>query len=88
MDSLISDLEKFKIETVITTIDLRSGISEDWLGKNFDRNTYNEFKKLNIDPFGENGEFHTFVVNSGLFERKLQYKLNGKKGQYISISAY
>lgn len=66
-EELITELEKRRIVSIITTIN-SSKISSQWLGKNFDRIAYNAFKKIAIDPFGENGEFHTTVISADYLE--------------------
>ena len=47
-------------------------LGENFIGRYLDREIVEEFKAKNICPCGENGEFHTFVVDGPLFERKIQ----------------
>ncbi|MDD5482258.1 MAG: diphthine--ammonia ligase [Kiritimatiellae bacterium] len=42
-----------------------------FLGRIIDRGIINEFLKIGIDPCGENGEYHTLVVDGPLFSRPL-----------------
>jgi uncharacterized protein (TIGR00290 family) len=45
---------------------------KDFVGRQVDKNLINELKERNICPCGENGEFHTFVVDGPLFKRRIQ----------------
>jgi diphthine-ammonia ligase len=47
-------------------------ISEDWIGRRVDRVFMDYLKTKKIDPCGENGEYHTLVVNGPLFKREIQ----------------
>ena len=83
-DIIMSEFENRNIEAIISVI--RSDkIPNNWLGKIFNRETYDNFKLLNIDPMGENGEFHTTVLNSDCFKRRLNYKILGKDSRQIFI---
>jgi uncharacterized protein (TIGR00290 family) len=59
-------------EAVVTSVDSQV------LGKAFAGRTYDEKFLLdlppNVDPCGENGEFHTFVYNGPLFSEKVHFK--------------
>jgi len=43
-----------------------------WLGRTLSIDMLAEFAQLDIDPCGENGEYHTVVTNSPLFRERLQ----------------
>ncbi len=47
-------------------------IEEEWLGRGVDRDFMNYLKSRNIDLCGENGEYHTLVVNGPLFKRRIE----------------
>jgi len=47
-------------------------IDKDWIGQRVDRKLLAYLKANNIDPCGENGEYHTLVVNGPLFKRKIE----------------
>ncbi len=47
-------------------------IDEGWIGKRVDRNFMEYLKAKNIDLCGENGEYHTLVVNGPLFKRRVE----------------
>ena len=75
-DKVICEYEERKIQSIITYIAKSSNIDiSEWLGKEYNREAYNYFKKLGIDPFGEYGEFHTTVVNADFFVHGLEYSL-------------
>ena len=43
----------------------------DFIARPVDNNLLNELKKRNICPCGENGEFHTFVLDAPFFKMKI-----------------
>ncbi|MBA7699145.1 hypothetical protein ES703_107831 [subsurface metagenome] len=47
-------------------------IDEEWVGRGVDRDFMNYLKSKDIDLCGENGEYHTLVVNGPLFKRKIE----------------
>ena len=53
-------------------------LGEEWLGQKVDKNLIEDFKERKIDPCGESGEYHTFVVDGPLFKRRLNI-LDGDK---------
>lgn len=66
------------LKTIITSVDTKY-LPANYLGAEYDK----EFIKNlpdNIDPCGENGEFHTFVYYAPLFHRRLEIEI-GKKGE-------
>ncbi len=44
---------------------------ESFLGREINYEIIDEFKKKNICPCGENGEFHTFVYDGPIFKKKI-----------------
>lgn len=62
-------------KAVITSVDSKV------LGKDFAGREYNEKflsdLPVNVDPCGENGEFHTFVYNGPIFLEKVGFKKGG-----------
>jgi len=47
-------------------------IDEEWVGRGVDVDFMNYLKSKNIDLCGENGEYHTLVVDGPLFKRKIE----------------
>ena len=46
--------------------------SKDFIGRVIDKDLIRELQMRNICPCGENGEFHTFVINGPMFKRKIE----------------
>ncbi|MFA5361849.1 MAG: diphthine--ammonia ligase [Candidatus Omnitrophota bacterium] len=46
----------------------------EFVGKVLDKDILNELKRRNICPCGENGEFHTFVVDGPLFQKRIKIR--------------
>lgn len=61
-----------KFKAVVTSVDCNS-LSEDYLCRTFDRSFLSHLP-VNIDPCGENGEFHTFVFDGPIFANPLAVK--------------
>jgi diphthine-ammonia ligase len=54
-------------------VSAKSGlIDEDWVGRRVDRAFMDYLKSKKIDLCGENGEYHTLVVNGPLFQRQIK----------------
>ena len=47
-------------------------LGKEFIGKPIDKDMVKEFKRRNVCPCGENGEFHTFVVDGPIFKRKVE----------------
>jgi len=47
-------------------------IDEDWVGRRVGRDFLHYLKAKDIDVCGENGEYHTLVVNGPLFKRRIE----------------
>ena len=62
------------IKAVITCVDTEK-LSRDYLGKILDKEMLQEFEDVGIDVCGENGEYHTMVIDAPMFKFPLQYKL-------------
>jgi uncharacterized protein (TIGR00290 family) len=48
-------------------------LGKDWIGKKLDSDFFRNLP-TGIDPFGENGEYHTFCFNGPLFLNPINYK--------------
>jgi uncharacterized protein (TIGR00290 family) len=59
----------FKAIVVSCKADL---FGKDFIGRCLDRDLVQELKVRNICPCGENGEFHTFVIDGPLFKRRIE----------------
>jgi uncharacterized protein (TIGR00290 family) len=47
---------------------------KEWLGRMFDRGFVADLCQEGIDPCGERGEFHTFVVDGPLFKERIEIR--------------
>jgi uncharacterized protein (TIGR00290 family) len=56
----------------------------DFLGKCIDKQLLEKIKATGADPCGENGEYHTFVVDGPLYHKPIAYQL----GQVIDLGNY
>ena len=63
------------IRTIIVSCQERMGI--DFLGKTLSLEMIPALEKLGVDPCGENGEFHTVVVDCPLFTRPMEIRPQG-----------
>jgi uncharacterized protein (TIGR00290 family) len=61
----------FKSEIISAKADL---FSEESMGRIIDHNFVNELLQKKICPCGENGEFHTFVVDGPIFKKEIIIK--------------
>jgi len=76
-----------EMDTGITSliIDVENPLAE-WAGVELNRENATRFVEdclsRNMDPLGENGEYHTLVTNSPLHESRLSYKIIEKKNYW------
>jgi len=59
----------FKAMVVSCKADL---LGKDFIGKYIDKDLVQELRMKNICPCGENGEFHTFVIDGPMFKRGIE----------------
>lgn len=69
---LVGELEDAGIEAIIVCVNARL-LGKEFLGRRIDRSLLHELP-TGIDPCGENGEFHTLVVNAPYFSEALKIK--------------
>lgn len=62
---------------IIKTISKKSGIPEYFLGRELDKTFINYLLEQNLDVCGENGEYHTLVVDGPIFTKRLKYQISG-----------
>jgi diphthine-ammonia ligase len=67
---LVNEMIEKGIETMIVSCNLEMG--ERYLGKILTLALAQELQEKGIDPCGENGEFHTLVVNCPLFSQAIE----------------
>jgi len=66
---LVTDMLSAGIECIIVSCNTVMG--EKFLGKRISSELVMELEKLGVDPCGENGEFHTVVINCPLFSKEI-----------------
>lgn len=71
-DELYNEMKKRNLKCLLSSV--RPKI-KDFTGEIFDDNMYEEFKKMQINPFGENGEFHSTLLNLDMFEFPIKYNI-------------
>ena len=54
-----------------TIVSCNEVMGEAFLGREINRDLIPELEKIGVDPCGENGEYHTLVVNCPLFKERL-----------------
>ena len=80
----------YGFKAIIKKINLNY-LNESFLGKELNFKTIEEIKKysekneIDIDICGENGEYHTVVIDGPLFKRAIKYELGDMKKEYQSI---
>lgn len=70
---LANEFIKLGFKSVITCVDSEI-LSKEFVGKLFDEKFLSALPS-NVDPMGENGEFHSYVFDGPLFKRKVQFEL-------------
>ncbi len=76
-------------EAVVCSVNTRM-MGAEWLGRRIDKKFISDLKKCgDIDLCGEKGEYHSFVFNGPVFNRKLEIvigeKTERKNGSFIDI---
>lgn len=66
---LVTQMLDSGIETIIVSCNAVMG--ESYLGKTLTTPLVEELEALGVDPCGENGEFHTLVINCPLFSKRI-----------------
>ncbi|WP_066496847.1 diphthine--ammonia ligase [Abyssisolibacter fermentans] len=69
---LIEEFVDLGFKAIIVTLN-GDVLSKDYLGRVFDKTLIKEFEQLGIDACGENGEFHTIVIDGPIFKEPLKF---------------
>jgi uncharacterized protein (TIGR00290 family) len=60
---------------LVIEVDVSMGANRDWLGKEIDDDMIRELERLkaerSINPIGEFGEYHTFVVDCPIYKKRI-----------------
>lgn len=76
--NLLADFIASGIEAVIvsTQADI---LGEEWTGRKLDQSFYTDISKLEgVDYCGENGEYHSYVLDGPLFKKRIKLEKVGK----------
>jgi uncharacterized protein (TIGR00290 family) len=73
---LVNEMLHAGIETIIVSCNEIMG--EGFLGQTLTETLINELEELGIDACGENGEYHTLVINCPLFTKRINMEVTGK----------
>src|SRR6056297_1110257 len=76
-EDLLNEFIELGFKTMIIVVN-EDYLDKKYLGKIIDKKLIKEFKDIGIDPSGENGEYHTVVINGPIFNERIQLK---KKAQ-------
>lgn len=77
-ESLVYEFIDSGFTTIVKTVNLNY-LDKSYLGKKLTKELVEKIKKTGSDACGENGEYHTFVVDGPLFKEKINFKINGIK---------
>jgi len=69
-ETLLHEFLSLGYKAMIVTVDEKK-LDRKFLGRMIDREIINEFRKMGIDPCGENGEYHTLVFDGPIFSKPL-----------------
>lgn len=72
-DNLPQTFIDLGFKAIVTCVDAKV-LDKKFVGRLFDRKFLTELP-ANVDPNGENGEFHSFVFDGPMFREKISYKI-------------
>lgn len=71
----LTEIENLGFQTIIIEVDESMGSRKSWIGKKIDKPLIQEMEKLEkeqkINPSGELGAYHTFVLDCPLYKKKV-----------------
>jgi len=73
---VIEEFLKLGFKTIVVAADAKL-LSKDFVGRVIDEKFLKELPP-NVDPCGENGEFHTFVFDGPIFEKAIDFRIGEK----------
>lgn len=69
-ETLLHEFLSLGYKAMIVTVEEKK-LDRKFLGRIIDRDIIGEFQEIGIDPCGENGEYHTLVVDGPIFPKPL-----------------
>jgi diphthine-ammonia ligase len=82
-EEILSDFIDAGFEAVIVSAQSRF-IGREWIGRQADKDFMKYLKDKNIDVCGENGEYHTLVINGPIFDKRIEIT----EGRTINRNGY
>jgi uncharacterized protein (TIGR00290 family) len=88
----LAEMQQLGFHNLIIEIDAALGSNKNWLGREIDQGVIDEITQLvnnkKMNPIGEWGEYHTIVVDSPIYKKKIQVEKSktawkGTKGYFI-----
>jgi diphthine-ammonia ligase len=71
----LAEMKQLGFRMLVIEVDVAMGANRNWLGKEIDDSIIREIQKLNADrsinPIGEFGEYHTFVVDCPIYKKSI-----------------
>jgi diphthine-ammonia ligase len=89
----LAEMKQLGFRMLVIEVDVSMGANKNWLGKEIDDEMLGEIEKLkadrSINPIGEFGEYHTFVVDCPVYKQRINIvksKMVWKKSKgYLEI---
>ena len=88
----LAEMQQLGFHNLIIEIDAALGSNKNWLGREIDQGVIDEITELvnnkKMNPIGEWGEYHTIVVDSPIYKKKIHVEKSkttwkGTKGYFI-----
>jgi diphthine-ammonia ligase len=92
----LTEIENLGFQTIIIEVDVSMGSRKSWIGKKLDKAVIQEMEELEkeqkINPSGELGAYHTFVLDCPLYKKKInildsEIFWENSKGYFVIKSA-
>lgn len=76
-ESITNEFLDYGFKALIKKVNLKY-LGEEFLGKELTKELIEKIKSLGSDPCGENGEYHTIVIDGPIFKKRVQLKIIDK----------
>lgn len=80
---LINDFIAKEFKTITCCVN-DGYLNEDWVGKEINSDFINDLP-CNVDPCGENGEYHTFCYAGSIFKKEISFTIGEKVYKQLEI---
>ncbi len=81
---LIGDFIKHQFKTITCCVN-DGYLNETWVGRDIDISFVNDLPE-NVDPCGENGEYHTFCYEGPVFKKQIRFNVGEKVYKPLQIN--